>query len=203
MFWHERFRCSNFGYNIYKYHWSLLYLNQLIYDRLKWRNCPSSYLYRYYGCKLRILVTMHRHTKLFILTDSLNENGIDGLINSSYGSDLAWYKFRSLSVIKEALYNQRFESCRTVKIAISQCIKGVPKDAQRPALYIKRLRECNYVNEGCFQGLMWTFVWWRRHLVYTASIFITFQTPLVLRYFLNNKNELNFQEKNKFRKLVL
>jgi hypothetical protein len=56
---------------IYKYHWSVLYLNQFIYDRLKWRNCPSSNRYRYYGCGVRILVTMHRHTKLFILTDWL------------------------------------------------------------------------------------------------------------------------------------
>ena len=72
---------------------------------------------------------MHGHTKLSILTDSLEENGIDGLTYLSHGSDLASYKFWSFSVIKETLYDQRFESCHTVKIDIFQCIKGVLKDA--------------------------------------------------------------------------
>jgi hypothetical protein len=57
-------------------------------------------------------------TKLSTLTDSLKENGIEGITYSSYGSDLASYTFLSLSVIKEALYNQRFENGRTVNIAI-------------------------------------------------------------------------------------
>jgi hypothetical protein len=61
---------------------------------------------------------MHRHTKLSTLNDSLKENGIGSLTYPSYGSDLASYKFWSFSVIKEALYDQRLESCRTVKIVI-------------------------------------------------------------------------------------
>ena len=63
------------------------------------------------------------------IVNSLKENEIDGLTYPSYGSDLASYKFWSFSVIKEALYDKRFESSRTVKIVIFQCIKGVPKDA--------------------------------------------------------------------------
>ena len=72
---------------------------------------------------------MHRYAELSILADSLNENRIDAFTYPCYGSDLASYKFLSFSVIKEALYDQRFESCLTVKIAIFQCTKGVPKDA--------------------------------------------------------------------------
>jgi hypothetical protein len=72
---------------------------------------------------------VHHHKKSYILTDNLKEIEIDGLIYVSYGSDLASYKFWSFSVVKEALYDQRFESCRTVQIVIFQCIKGVPKNA--------------------------------------------------------------------------
>jgi hypothetical protein len=53
---------------------------------------------------------MHRLTILSTLTDSLKETGIDGLTYPSYGFDLASYNFLSFSVIKEALYDQRFES---------------------------------------------------------------------------------------------
>jgi hypothetical protein len=42
---------------------------------------------------LGISVTMLRHNKSSISTDNLKENGIDGLIYLSYGSDLASYKF--------------------------------------------------------------------------------------------------------------
>jgi hypothetical protein len=71
---------------------------------------------------------MQRRKKLSILTDNLKENGIDGLIYLSYGSDLvASYKFWSFSVIKEALYDQWLESCRIVKIVISNVLRVYPK----------------------------------------------------------------------------